>query len=440
MIINILLLILILLICISIHKCQRRIDDFKSIGLGDYKFAGDLNFDGVWIYKSRLRWVDLTKVDIADKLCEVNYESFDKCKEDYHNVKVMMSTDRSDMIPRKLKGTIDMNTNISFDERMTVPYAPNLYAVKNVFLNSWGFIFNHQELYMHGACTDRALYHPAWHYNLSEYMNTDKLHMFYEPIISLVHPYSTFFYHEWIEVYSKMMICLKLFEKVPHLTIVVTKELRYPQLFPLLNATGFDVSKYKILALGKNKLVGISSFLAYAPYIITPASPWCEFISSSMVKQMRDAYSTLPNWDADGSNILLYDRYNNKPRRYLSQGVEVQRRLISLYGKKRKVIMYHGNETLEDTFRLFRSSKIVVAVHGGALSNIMVMRPGSIVIEIRPMRWPNRCFIDLCDEIGITHYLYSVDTNLKQYEMYIDMPHFMGKLTKIIDNYFRHHP
>ena len=348
----------------------------------------------------------------------------------------MMSTDRSDMVPRRLKGSIDMYTNISFDERMTVPYAPNLYAVKNVFLNSWGFIFNQKELYMHGACTDRALYHPAWHYNLTEM--SDKINVFYEPILSLVHPYSTFFYHEWIEVYSKIMICLKLLSKVPRITIVVTKELRYPQLFPLLNATGFDVSRYKILALGKNKLVGISSFLVYAPYIITPVSPWCEFISSSMVKQMRDAYSTLPNWDADGDGILLYDRYNNRPRRYLSQGVEVQRLLTAKYGKKHNVIMYHGNETLEDTFRLFRSSKVVVAVHGGALSNVLIMRPGSVVVEIRPMRWPNRCFIDLSDEIGLTHYLYPVDTNLKQYEMYIDVPHFMSKLSTIIDNYYHY--
>ena len=160
--INILLSIIIILISISIHTCQRRIDDFKAIGLGDYKFAGNLSFDGIWIYKSRLRWVDLTKVDIADKLCQVNYESFDKCIEDYHNVKVMMSTDRSDMIPRKLKGSIDMYTNISFDERMTVPYAPNLYAVKNVFLNSWvsssSFYHHHHQYYHYYHYHKRVLY------------------------------------------------------------------------------------------------------------------------------------------------------------------------------------------------------------------------------------------------------------------------------------------
>jgi hypothetical protein len=67
----IVLTLLLVLISISINSCQRRVDEFKSIGLADYKFAGNLSFDGLWIYKSRLRWVDLTKVDQADKLCKV---------------------------------------------------------------------------------------------------------------------------------------------------------------------------------------------------------------------------------------------------------------------------------------------------------------------------------------------------------------------------------
>ena len=109
---QLILTITLILLCMSRNYCQHRrnsindgpiitrnndgrgndgrVNDYRSIGLGDYKFAnGNLSFDGIWIYKSRLRWVDLTKVDQADRLCKVNYEAFDKCTDDFHNVKVL---------------------------------------------------------------------------------------------------------------------------------------------------------------------------------------------------------------------------------------------------------------------------------------------------------------------------------------------------------------
>ncbi len=109
--------------------------------------------------------------------------------------------------------------------------------------------------------------------------------------------------------------------------------------------------------------------------------------------------------------------------------------------------MFFGNETLEETIRLFRGTKVLVAAHGGGEANMLFMPPGGIVIEVRPQWWPITCFIDLADNIGAQHHMliaqpgvgngkqasYERPTPDRLNEMVVNMTTFMPWIIDIID-------
>ena len=234
---------------------------------------------------------------------------------------------------------------------------------------------------------------------------------FSEPVISLAHPYSKTFFHEVIEIYPMLLMIQPLLRHRPRMPILVRNELSFRSHFPLLAAMGIRPSEYNIVVLGKQD----TNAVVVAPYIITPISHYCQFISRGILKQMRSSFArNLPYWEKPGSDILIYhrsvnwrlkfeesrgdfDKKNSRPRpaypnrRSLPQGKEIVEFLQQRYdfqggGKaengpdgpgpvvvKRHVRVFNGNETLEETVRAFRRSKYFIGAHGGGMTNIMFM-------------------------------------------------------------------
>lgn len=227
---------------------------------------------------------------------------------------------------------------------------------------------------------------------------------FTEPVISLAHPYSKAFFHEVIEIYPMLLMIQPLLRHRPRMPILVRNELGFPSHFPLLSAMGIRPSDYNIVVLGKQD----TNAVVVAPYIITPISHYCQFISRGILRQMRTSFSrNLPYWEKPGNDILIYHRSvnwrlkfeesrgdfakkNSRPRpaypnrRSLPQGKEIIQFLQQRYDfrgdgqqqpavVKRNVRVFNGNETLEETVRLFRRSKYFIGAHGGGMTNIMFM-------------------------------------------------------------------
>ena len=235
---------------------------------------------------------------------------------------------------------------------------------------------------------------------------------FSEPVISLAHPYSKTFFHEVIEIYPMLLMIQPLLRHRPRMPILVRNELSFRSHFPLLAAMGIRPSEYNIVVLGKQD----TNAVVVAPYIITPISHYCQFISRGILQQMRSSFArNLPYWEKPGSDILIYhrsvnwrlkfeesrgdfDKKNSRPRpaypnrRSLPQGKEIVQFLQQRYdfqggGKaedghghgpgavvvKRHVRVFNGNETLEETVRAFRRSKYFIGAHGGGMTNIMFM-------------------------------------------------------------------
>jgi len=408
-------------------------ESFKQFGLGDYEIPASTAANKGYIIKNRLTNIDLTKIEDIDRLCVTNPNpgKFQPCTGEFSNVKVLMASDRSDMKPRVAKGAIDFNTLEEFPESAP-PFAPHLVAIKDAYVNSWGTIFDYKHWYDHGGCTDRAIYQrPAFIYEMNKlknFVNYD------HPALSLVHPFSSMYFHEFIELHAMLLMAKPVMDAFPNITIFLNKHLHHSQLFPLLKVLDIDMSKTAQFQRGYNfQTIGFyqgTHYVAHAPYIITPLSHWCEYISPGITKQMRAGYEKLPYWNEGdvGTAIVVHDRANVKPKRFLREGQMIFDALQEKYGGALPIRMFRGNESLEEIVKIFRGAKVLIAAHGAGLANMMFMPEGGMVVEFRPSSWPNRCFIDLANNIGITHYLYDVKTNLRGYEMRIDANAFLDKL------------
>ena len=323
------------------------------------------------------------------------------------------------------------------------PFAPHLIAIKDSFVSSFGHIFDFKRWYVHGGCSDKSYYSPNFEYDTT----VQPIAEFTEPVLSLVHPYPGLFFHEFIEIHASLLMSLPLLKLMPNITIIVNRYFQQTQLFPLLQILGIDYENFNFLSLKSDnrqtkrnaKLIKSTAAIVYAPYIITPLSLWCQYISRTTTNKMRQGYSKLPYWGMPGNGILISDRYNMRPKRSLNQGRELFQILNSTYGHQHSVRMFHGNESLEQTIRLFRDSRVFVAAHGGGESNLIFMEKGSSVVEIRPMSWPITCFIDLSNNIGINHFMYIDESKIRNQnrkrfpELSIQMNDFIPWVNKIIN-------
>ena len=65
--------------------------------------------------------------------------------------------------------------------------------------------------------------------------------------------------------------------------------------------------------------------------------------------------------------------------------------------------------SFEDQIRLFSNSKLVVAAHGSALTNILFMQPGTSVVEINPDGFTWYEYQKICDKLGLRHHFLDCD-------------------------------
>lgn len=262
--------------------------------------------DHQYINRDNLLIVDLTTIADIQRFCPQDTNmSFASCKDDFKYIKILTSEYRSDMQPWLMNRTIligDGNLTLTMNRmhpQMSLPFAPHLIAVKNSFLNSWGYIFDTERWYFHGGCSDRSMFRPHFEYDLS----SQPIIRFDAPILNLIHPYSFAFYHELVEVHAGLFLSLPLLKAMPNTTIFLGEPLMEAKFFPMLEALGIDISNYKIITVNKE----LKDTIFLAPYVVAPLSLTCHYISRSVLFQMRQLYAKhIPYWHQSITGDVYY--------------------------------------------------------------------------------------------------------------------------------------
>ena len=235
---------------------------------------------------------------------------FQNCFGPMQTLKLFPSADRFDMDGWKMSREIHMTENQNNSHPvMSRPFAPHLVAIKDAFLSWWGYIFDFHRWYLHGGCSDKSYYGPTFEYD----MYSQPVMHFNEPVLSLVHPFPAMFYHEFIELHAALVMSLPLLEAMPNITIIVNKFMVHKQIFPLLRVTGIHPEKLNFIAMkGDNSQARRHSDASFAnnaiiraPYIITPISLWCQYLSRGVTKTLQKGYARLPFWVCYSRHHLL---------------------------------------------------------------------------------------------------------------------------------------
>jgi Glycosyltransferase 61 len=98
------------------------------------------------------------------------------------------------------------------------------------------------------------------------------------------------------------------------------------------------------------------------------------------------------------------------PRRiYISRALATKRRLlnepelIEVLRSLGFVSITTENLSVAEQARLFENADVVVAPHGAGLTNILFMRPGTLVLELIPILKPKTCYYSLASAMGVRY-------------------------------------
>lgn len=109
--------------------------------------------------------------------------------------------------------------------------------------------------------------------------------------------------------------------------------------------------------------------------------------------------------DCNGAAKLYISRA--KSRRSLPDEREIERVLVSNGFR----IVYFEEMSFVDQLKAIRSADIVVSPHGAGLSNLIVAKPRTKVIEIMTHGWANSCYGHLASSLGLDYYCVDADDN-----------------------------
>lgn len=121
----------------------------------------------------------------------------------------------------------------------------------------------------------------------------------------------------------------------------------------------------------------------------------------------------VPKWTCD----FLYNSFINSIERkksdraiYIARGDAAKSRKVSNEAELIEILKNYGFEihylskiSVLEQVSIFNSASLVVAVHGGGLSNLVFCEPGTKVLEIFPDQYVRHYFYDICTKKGLPY-------------------------------------
>jgi hypothetical protein len=101
--------------------------------------------------------------------------------------------------------------------------------------------------------------------------------------------------------------------------------------------------------------------------------------------------SIIPETNLNKAGKLYIGRGKSKRRKIPEEG-----RIIDWLKTQGFEIIDCGEMSVKDQAAAFAHAELIVAPHGGALTNLIFCRPGTKVVELLSSNYPNPCYRNLC--------------------------------------------
>lgn len=260
------------------------------------------------------------------------------------------------------------------------------------------------------------------------------------------HPWYHAYYHFSLEALPRLMIIYELLYLDPDIHILINKP-RYRSTAEALMSLGINETRfvYTLFTERDNKIFR-------AKTLFVPTGVGCGNPPASMVAKLRkimlDGYRThvhnikpfmrFPLEIVNTTKKKLGSIRNPISKRTFGPIILISRKavnrrlvqedeIINLIKKDYRSIpfvIFHGNESFNETMFLFRSARVFIAPHGAGLSNIIWASPNTAILEIGPSYSFNQCFKYLAEQLNIVYYLQLAENGTSATPLYINMSIF----------------
>jgi hypothetical protein len=121
-------------------------------------------------------------------------------------------------------------------------------------------------------------------------------------------------------------------------------------------------------------------------------------ISTETSEFLRDRFLTPADQALPAEKLIYVTRRGCKRRRVLNED--------DVLGVLRSIgfaVVDPATMTFDEQVNLFAQARMVVAAHGGALSNLVFCKPGTVVLELFAPRYVNLCYWVIANTIGLKY-------------------------------------
>ena len=191
------------------------------------------------------------------------------------------------------------------------------------------------------------------------------------------------YYHEMFEGLIRVFISRKVFGDI----YVLVPANRPKYIDEMLELIGID----------DDRIVASDCPVRVKKGILIPRWSDCGENLKEDVREFRDfLVSRLPG-DCNGAKKLYISRARS--RRALPNEIEIEG-ILAARGFR---IAYFEELPFAEQLTAIRAADIVVSPHGAGLSNLIVARPGTKVVEIMTQAWANSCYGHLASSLGLDY-------------------------------------
>jgi hypothetical protein len=253
---------------------------------------------------------------------------------------------------------------IDGDKLFTIPDL-NIYKIKNAKLYEDGSIFTDEGLFKPSIRDEGMLSIYKWWTVMKRDVTFKKSELPAGNYVSVIDHWGTEYYHWFVENFTRL---LRIKKEVSDFTLILSERHRKPHILSSLEKIGIN----DILFLEDRTRVTV-------PELYTcdfPGIP--DFHRNSMIKEVNQLYQT----DTPATRKVYISR-QKAPKRKIINHDEVE----SLLKKYEYETIFAEDLSFDEQVKLFNETNSLVTLHGAGLTNILWMKPGTNVLELRKDKW-----------------------------------------------------
>ena len=199
------------------------------------------------------------------------------------------------------------------------------------------------------------------------------------------------YYHELLEGLLRVQMARKVFGDIK-----VLVSARHPKYIDEMLA---------VIGVAKDQILYSDRPVRVKAGILIPRWSDCGENLKEEVCEFRDYLVSRLTGDCNGAAKLYISRA--KSRRSLPEEHEIERALVN----KGFSVAYFEEMSFVEQLNAIRSADVIASPHGAGLSNIIVAKPGTKVIEIMTHGWANSCYGHLASSLGLDYSCIDADDN-----------------------------